>query len=78
MPGHLENKMSIAALQQELTCRGPSNRESAEDEWPRTESEILLPPVRALNGPTGDVWLVFVGQDNEEPWRYNDGTILTW
>ena len=43
MAGYLQNKMSIAAFEQELTCRRSANRQSTQNERPGAESEILLP-----------------------------------
>jgi len=42
MTGHLQNKVSVAPFEEELPRWRAANREAAENEWTRTESEVLL------------------------------------
>jgi hypothetical protein len=43
MSSDLQKKMSIATLEQKLARRRSANRQTTQNEWPRTKSEILLP-----------------------------------
>ena len=42
MPGHLQNEMSVPPLEKKLTRWRTADRETAENERPRAESEILF------------------------------------
>ena len=41
MASHLEHKLAVAALIEKLALGEPPDRQSAEDEWPGAETEIL-------------------------------------
>jgi hypothetical protein len=42
MSGHLQNKVTVAPLEEDLPRWRPANRQTAENEWTRTESQVLL------------------------------------
>jgi hypothetical protein len=42
MAGHLENEPAVSPLMEESAWRRPLNRKTAEDEWARNESHVLL------------------------------------